>query len=154
MCRWLIPFIGHMGITDSEGTIYDFAGPYFINVSKERTGFGPPAKVWVMDGLAKDGGGSEAAEIWDSAVRAASDEFSGRMHNLFCNNCHDHVALSLNLMHYPGTWGMISVWFWMMVYSSYTSYSAILRTYLPSLIIYSILFAFLYLPFLVSPTEA
>ena len=28
---WLIPFIGHTGIADSNGVIYDFAGPYTIN---------------------------------------------------------------------------------------------------------------------------
>jgi hypothetical protein len=27
---WLFPFIGHTGIGDSEGIIYDFAGPYSI----------------------------------------------------------------------------------------------------------------------------
>jgi len=32
-CRWLIPFIGHMGICTSSGVIRDFAGPYFVSVS-------------------------------------------------------------------------------------------------------------------------
>ena len=30
--RWLLPFIGHMGICDSEGKVHDFAGPYHIGV--------------------------------------------------------------------------------------------------------------------------
>ena len=32
-CRWLFPFIGHMGIGTSTGVIRDFAGPYFVSVS-------------------------------------------------------------------------------------------------------------------------
>lgn len=31
--RWLLPFIGHMGICTSTGVIRDFAGPYFVSVS-------------------------------------------------------------------------------------------------------------------------
>jgi hypothetical protein len=30
--RWLIPFIGHMGICTSNGIIRDFAGPYVVSV--------------------------------------------------------------------------------------------------------------------------
>ena len=29
---WILPFIGHTGISDSEGVIYDFAGPYTIGI--------------------------------------------------------------------------------------------------------------------------
>jgi hypothetical protein len=31
---WLFPFIGHMGICDSRGVAYDFAGPYTIGVDE------------------------------------------------------------------------------------------------------------------------
>uniref|UniRef100_A0A3B4WK28 Uncharacterized protein n=1 Tax=Seriola lalandi dorsalis TaxID=1841481 RepID=A0A3B4WK28_SERLL len=34
--RWLLPFIGHMGICTSTGVIRDFAGPYFVSVSYDR----------------------------------------------------------------------------------------------------------------------
>lgn len=36
----LFPFIGHMGITDSRGVCYDFAGPYSIGV--DDLAFGKP----------------------------------------------------------------------------------------------------------------
>lgn len=32
-CRWVLPFIGHMGICTSSGIIRDFAGSYFVSVS-------------------------------------------------------------------------------------------------------------------------
>uniref|UniRef100_A0A803SQU4 Transmembrane protein 222 n=1 Tax=Anolis carolinensis TaxID=28377 RepID=A0A803SQU4_ANOCA len=31
---WLFPIIGHMGICTSTGIICDFAGPYYISVSR------------------------------------------------------------------------------------------------------------------------
>lgn len=35
-CRWVFPFIGHMGICTSSGIIRDFAGSYFVSVSYFR----------------------------------------------------------------------------------------------------------------------
>ena len=32
VCRWLFPFIGHMGIAMSSGVIRDFAGPFYVSV--------------------------------------------------------------------------------------------------------------------------
>ena len=32
---------------------------------------------------------------WDAGVAEASDIYGGRMHNLFCDNCHSHVATAL-----------------------------------------------------------
>lgn len=29
---WLLPFIGHVGIGDSKGRIWDFAGSYYVGV--------------------------------------------------------------------------------------------------------------------------
>jgi hypothetical protein len=34
LLTWLFPFIGHMGIADSNGVIRDFAGPYHVSVSR------------------------------------------------------------------------------------------------------------------------
>ena len=36
---WCFPCIGHMGITDSKGIIYDFQGPYFIQVIAQSYDF-------------------------------------------------------------------------------------------------------------------
>jgi len=32
LLTWIVPFIGHVGITTSRGTIHDFAGSHYINV--------------------------------------------------------------------------------------------------------------------------
>lgn len=89
---WFFPFIGHTGIADSNGTLYDFAGPYTIGVGK--LAFGAPTRYLPLDPAfctKKD---------WDSAVREGCDIYRERMHNLFCDNCHSHVAKCLNLMGY------------------------------------------------------
>lgn len=30
---WFLPFVGHMGITNSAGVIRDFGGPFIVSVS-------------------------------------------------------------------------------------------------------------------------
>jgi hypothetical protein len=40
------------------------------------------------------------ALTWDRAVQDANEEYRKRMHNLFCDNCHSHVAYALNRMAY------------------------------------------------------
>ena len=44
----LFPFIGHMGIADSRGVIYDFAGPYSIGV--DDMAFGKPVRYLQVRG--------------------------------------------------------------------------------------------------------
>ncbi|XP_060760963.1 transmembrane protein 222 isoform X2 [Neoarius graeffei] len=104
--RWLFPFIGHMGICTSEGVIRDFAGPYFV--SEDNMAFGRPTKYWMLDVSKVYANGSNA---WDTAVHDASEEYKHRMHNLCCDNCHSHVAMALNLMHYDNStsWNMVNL---------------------------------------------
>ena len=39
---FFLPFIGHIGIADSDGVIHDFAGPYTIN--RGQMAFGSPTR--------------------------------------------------------------------------------------------------------------
>ena len=47
LCRWFLPFIGHMGIATSSGVIRDFAGPYYV--SEDNMAFGNPTRYWQLD---------------------------------------------------------------------------------------------------------
>uniref|UniRef100_A0A7S2K0K8 Transmembrane protein 222 n=1 Tax=Leptocylindrus danicus TaxID=163516 RepID=A0A7S2K0K8_9STRA len=91
---WIFPFIGHMGIANSRGVAYDFAGPYMIGEYKSgrRMAFGPVTRVLCVDDIVNYGG----AEVWDKAIYDANDVYRGRVHNLFCDNCHSHVGNALN----------------------------------------------------------
>ncbi|RYG93739.1 DUF778 domain-containing protein [archaeon] len=83
---------GHTGIADSEGCIYDFAGPYTIGVGK--LAFSSPAKYVQLDPA------KCTQKDWNTGIAGGCDMYRGRMHNICCDNCHSHVAKCLNLMGY------------------------------------------------------
>ncbi|KAB0805716.1 hypothetical protein PPYR_02686 [Photinus pyralis] len=132
---WLFPVIGHMGIALSSGIIRDFAGPYFV--SEDNMAFGDPSKYWQLKFNNAIGGSAG----WDRAITEASDIYKERMHNLFCDNCHSHVATALNLMQYNNSsnWNMVKLAFLMLVYGKYVSFVAFLKTWLPFLVLLTII---------------
>jgi len=139
MLTWMFPFIGHMGICTSAGIIRDFAGPYFV--SHDKMGFGEPTKYWQLDESRVHTGS------WDQAVQQASDEYMTRMHNLCCDNCHSHVAMALDIMNYNGSsgWNMVKLCFLMLIHGKYVSFKAFLKTWLPFVILASMIGILIYL---------
>lgn len=73
MSSWLIPLIGHMGITTSNGTIRDFSGSFYV--AEDDMAFGHPTKYWQLDIQTLNGG----HKTWDKAVNLASIEYFNRM---------------------------------------------------------------------------
>ena len=126
---WLVPFIGHMGICTSAGVIRDFAGPYMV--SEDNMAFGRPTIYWQLSPSKAE------SSAWDDAVRQASDEYGHRMHNLFCDNCHSHVARALNLMRYNGSssWNMYKLGLLVILYGKFTGVGGFLKTWLPFMIL-------------------
>ncbi|KAB7508162.1 Transmembrane protein [Armadillidium nasatum] len=139
LITWFIPFIGHVGIATCSGVIRDFAGPYFV--SEDNMAFGWPTKYWQLDPYKAHGGPTG----WDKGVALASDEYKTRMHNLFCDNCHSHVSMALNLMHYENStsWNMVKLCFLLMLHSKYVSIGGFLKTWVPFLILAGGIAAFL-----------
>ena len=99
---WFIPIIGHLGIVTSDGTIHDFAGPYFVNRNPHSMGFGHVTKYAPLDIKDIRRYDSDLIKVWDENINAASEEYDQLMHNLICNNCHSHVARVLNRLQYKG----------------------------------------------------
>ncbi|XP_029115711.1 transmembrane protein 222-like [Scleropages formosus] len=128
LLSWLFPFIGHMGICTSSGVIRDFAGPYLV--SEDDMAFGKPTRYWKLDVSKVD---SSSSDVWDAAVFDASEEYKRRMHNLCCDNCHSHVAMALNLMHYDSStsWNMVNLCLLSFIHSKHISWVALLKTWLP-----------------------
>lgn len=128
---WIFPFLGHMGICTSTGVIRDFAGPYYV--SEDLMAFGNPTKYWQLSPNKADHGQAG----WDTAVAEASEIYKQRMHIIFYDNCHSHVAKALNLMNYDGCtgWNMVKLAFCMLLYSKYVSFAGILKTWTPFVII-------------------
>ncbi|XP_069700638.1 transmembrane protein 222 [Periplaneta americana] len=139
LLTWLFPFIGHMGIAMSSGVIRDFAGPYFV--SEDNMAFGRPTKYWQLRPHLARGGQNG----WDRSVTEASEEYKTRMHNLCCDNCHSHVAMALNLMHYDDStnWNMVKLAIYILFKSKYVSVAGFVKTWMPFILIISI-FAVLY----------
>ncbi|CAG9320856.1 unnamed protein product [Blepharisma stoltei] len=116
----LIPFIGHTGICSSEGVIHDFSGPYTVSV--DDMAFGNPTKYVPLE--------CESKKSWDEAVDKGDGEYSQRMHNLCCDNCHSHVAYVLNQINFEGGgWNMISIWWLCIRKSHYVGISGFIKTY-------------------------
>lgn len=134
LLTWVFPFIGHMGIALSSGVIRDFAGPYFV--SEDDMAFGKPTKYWPLNPMKARGHQSG----WDASVLEASEVYKHRMHNLFCDNCHSHVALALNLMHYGNStsWNMFRLCFGVLLYGKYVSFPAFIKTWVPFVLMASV----------------
>ena len=97
--------------------------------------FGRPTRYLQVDlqRIPTAGQTNHVRAIWDKGVEQASDEYKNRMvsreengvrrpslvpgskHNLFCDNCHSHVALALNTMNYDrrSSYNMVTLCFWM-----------------------------------------
>eukprot|EP00743_Colponemidia_sp_Colp-15_P008207 GILK01008901.1.p1 GENE.GILK01008901.1~~GILK01008901.1.p1 ORF type:complete len:189 (+),score=11.13 GILK01008901.1:36-569(+) len=125
----LLPMIGHTGICTADGVIHDFAGPYYVSV--DDFAFGKPTKYLQLDVRGID------TKTYDLSIQGADSKFGNEMHNIFCNNCHSHVADALNRMRYRGKtdWTMLSVWWQLCVRSKYVSTGAFIKTYLGFLIV-------------------
>ena len=114
-----------IGICDSKGVIYDFAGPYCIGVGK--LAFGDPVKYLYLEKT------KCVAQDWDTSVQDGNEIYSQRVHNLFCDNCHSHVAKCLNIMKYDhcDTYNMFTIGIWMFFYGHTIHFSGYVKVYLP-----------------------
>ena len=132
---WLLPFVGHTGICDSEGVIYDFGGPYYIG--RDKFTFGAATKYLQLDP-------TKCKEMgWDEAIRAANQVYCKRMHNICLDNCHHHCAEALNKMAYDGKrHTMFGIGARMFFFGKFTGGIGFLRTYVPFFIIVAIVVLF------------
>jgi hypothetical protein len=134
----LLPFIGHLGISDSMGRAHDFRGPYTVQTDGSKPlpvmAFGPPTRYLKIDIGDLTGGASK----WDEAIFEADGIYDQRMHNICCDNCHSHVARALNILEHEGRhdWNMVKLCFWVFFKGSFVDYKgAILLQFGPFLVL-------------------
>jgi len=141
----ILPFIGHMGITTSQGIACDFQGPYSVG-DRGRMAFGHPTRALQIDIRSL---GEDAAEKWDNAIHIANEEYRTRMHNICCDNCHSHVAYALNGMELQGqpfriqNWDMVKLCFLVFFRGRFLSWNGVLVQFVPLAILISIWVFFL-----------
>jgi len=124
------------GISDSDGVMYDFAGPFTIGVGK--LAFGPPTKFLKLDPS------KCTVNNWDAGVKSGCEIYAERNHNLCFDNCHSHVAKCLNIMRYNNCdrYNMFSIGIRMFFYASFTDLSGVVKTFLPATLLYAVLLYF------------
>ncbi|CAL8102922.1 unnamed protein product [Calicophoron daubneyi] len=129
---WILPIVGHLGITSIGGVIYDFAAPYTVN--EDDMAFGWPTMYCQLD-LSRVG----VPDSWDKAVFEANECYKRRVHHLLYDNCHSHVAHALNGMRYDGkqNWNMFRVGLLLFCSGKYVSRRSFLSSWLPFMIIAS-----------------
>ncbi|RMX67933.1 hypothetical protein DD238_000555 [Peronospora effusa] len=129
---WFLPFIGHLGLADSKGVIFDFAGPYTIG--RDAFAFGAPTRYLQCKVE------PEAVAKWDEAVAVGCKMYEKRMHNLCCDNCHSHVAVCLEHAHYAGRqhWNMVQLCFWMFFRGKYVSMTGFIKTWAPFVLVLAV----------------
>lgn len=134
LITWLLPFIGHIGIGNSEGIIYDFAGPYYVSINDMA--FGSPTKyiiLWLND---------EEKKNYNDAIEISMEKYRKMNYSFCCNNCHSFVAACLNKIKYKGTndYGIISTWNIITWKSKYVGCCSFLKTYVGFFFILIIVF--------------
>lgn len=136
MITWFLPVVGHLGICDSMGRVYDFAGPYTIG--EDGMAFGEPARYVTLDP-------SKARKLsWNAAIDVGNGIYCKRMHNLCCDNCHSHVARCLDEMEYSGIshWNMVMVGAYVILFGKWVSPTRALASWGPFLFLLSLVLLF------------
>lgn len=115
----------------SDGVIHDFAGPYTVSV--DDLSFGETHKYVTLQ--IKD------SVKYDSALLKTDKKYEEMMHNICCNNCHNHVACVLNKYQYLGRsdYTQVSVWWMIMTQSKYVSWGHLVKTYIGFIVILGII---------------
>ncbi|KAF8659436.1 hypothetical protein HU200_058464 [Digitaria exilis] len=149
---WLVPFIGHIGICREDGVILDFAGPNFISV--DNFAFGAVARYIQVNcdevctlqmtchcnlqryKLIEP----EGDATWDGALKKGTQEFQNRNYNLFTCNCHSFVVNNLNRLFYSDhdKWNVVNLATVMFLRGRWVSTAAVVKTFLPFVVVLSI----------------
>jgi hypothetical protein len=97
---WLIPVIGHTGICDSQGRVWDIKGYFTCGCDDMK--YGRPLRIsrCISEQCLLDS--CDIPARWDKAIKDACDESCRSCHNLFTNNCHHQVAYALRNFNLDG----------------------------------------------------
>ena len=120
---WIIPSIGHAGICNSDGVIYDFAAPYFVSV--DNMAFGNPTKYVILQLTQKE------LNEYDKALEYGIKCYNKKNYDFFTNNCHSFIAKVLNKLKYKGknNYNMVDIWWMFSTKSKYLSWIDLFKTY-------------------------
>ena len=155
LITWLLPFVGHLGICDTEGVIHDFAGPYYVGC--DGMAFGDPVKYWRVNHLIApvepDGNNKNTVRMtpsvapkfrkYDQAIKTTTKYYqSTQSYNFFTNNCHSFAAYCLEAAEVGGpgkSWNMVVLACYLFFCGRYVSVARFLKAHFPTFIIYGLI---------------
>lgn len=152
---WLCPLIGHTGIANSKGVIYDFSDDFDVTV--DNFSFGTATKYYQFDTrLIKPMKRTKSqlelhadperdiAHAWDKAIEDTTRYYVRTRHSIFFNNCHQYISTVLNKVHYAHrtNWTQTEVCHLITFRSKYVGFTGFIRQWWPFLVI---LFGFILL---------
>ncbi len=121
---WFFPFIGHIGISNSKGVVFDFIDSNIVGINN----LNKPTRFIQLD--LKKIENFEAK--LDNAIENNRVKFGAKKFNIFWENCLTFVGCCLNELNYfEITLNMFSVLIWINLYGKYSSYMAIFETIVP-----------------------
>lgn len=82
---WFCPAIGHVGVCDSYGTVYDFQGSHYVG--RGNMLFGRPVQSWKLE---------ISDDEMNNAIESSYHKYSQINYNFFCSNCHCFAASVLD----------------------------------------------------------
>jgi hypothetical protein len=90
---WFAPFVGHLGITDSNGRLHDWGGGPIHACDPKEMMFGAPCRYLPFS--------PADPAAWDAAIAQADQDYLDHIHCMVCgHDCHSHVAHALDLQEY------------------------------------------------------
>lgn len=131
---WIFPIVGHMGMTDDAGKIYEFMG---MGVTQpDSLSFGPVTRYvplppkWGLD--------------WNMGVLHGCRLSEGRPHMGCVNNCHTFVADSMNHMKYLrfSCWNSVLLALMVFFFGRYPSLSMFAYHWVPSALCFGVMYFF------------
>lgn len=76
---------------------------------------------------------------WDDALRKSTQEYQHQSYNILTCNCHSFVANCLNkLKFHAGGWNVVNLAVLIFIKGSFVSRIAILKTYLPFVVVFGL----------------
>ena len=133
LLSWICPAIGHVGVTDSNGVVYDFEASYTVGRGKML--FGDPRQKWKLN---------VDPDIWDRAIETVTQRFGGIWYNIIWSNCHYYAAACLQEAGIPqikpffGHWvngATIQIIWGLILHGRSLSFCDIVAIWLPFLVI-------------------
>eukprot|EP00747_Dinoflagellata_sp_TGD_P209661 gnl/TRDRNA2_/TRDRNA2_83036_c0_seq1.p1 gnl/TRDRNA2_/TRDRNA2_83036_c0~~gnl/TRDRNA2_/TRDRNA2_83036_c0_seq1.p1 ORF type:complete len:241 (-),score=32.38 gnl/TRDRNA2_/TRDRNA2_83036_c0_seq1:98-757(-) len=137
-CSACLPFVGHMGIGNSRGEVFEFMGGGAFRAPQGGLSFFPVTRyVQLSPRLVRRG-------TWDEAILTTIRKYKGVGHGACVSNCHTFVAECLAEMRYAGfpCWGWVymSLAVWIFFFGRFATMPRCAIFFFPSVLAITVMY--------------